>query len=149
MAVTSKTKSIYFELISPDKQLISENVLQVVAVAETGEFGILANHANMVVKLDSAPLRYTDMDGIDNIVAVLGGVLEVKDNHITVITDYAVLGADIDEAEAQQAADKAKAALEIRDKPKTNEEEKHLLLMEHQLKVEILKLKAARLHRDL
>ncbi len=149
MAVTSKTKKIYFELISPDKQLIAEDVLQVIAVGETGEIGILANHADMVVKLAQAPLRYEDLDGVENVVAVLGGVLEVKNNRITVITDYAVLGADIDEAAARLEADKARAALEIRDKPKSTEEEKQLVLMEQQLKVELLKLQTLRLYKSL
>ncbi len=149
MTVTSKIKTIHFELISPDKQLISENVLQVVAVGETGEFGILPDHADMVVKLDSAPLRYWGQDGVENVVAVLGGVLEVKDNRITVITDFAILGIDIDAAASEQAAQKAKKELEIRDKPKSSEEEKQLILMEHQLKIELLKIKAAQLYKNL
>ncbi len=149
MTVTSKIKTIAFELISPDKQLISENVLQVVAVGESGEFGILPNHADMVVKLDSAPLRYWGQDGVENVVAVLGGVLEVKGNSITVITDFAILGIDIDAAAAEQAAQKAQKQLEIRDKPRSTEEEKQLLLMEHQLKIELLKIRAAELYKNL
>lgn len=149
MAVTSKSNKIHLELISPDKQLISEDILQLIAVGETGEFGILPNHADMVVKLDSAPLRYRDQDGIDNVVAVLGGVLEIKNNSITVITDYAVLGADIDEAEAEQAAEKAKKEIEIHAQPRTSEEEKQLFLMEHELLKELLKLKAAQLYKSL
>ncbi len=149
MATLNDTKTIYFELISPEKQLIGENVSKIVAVTETGEIGILPKHADMVAKLDSAPLRYKSADGIESVVAVLGGVIEVKNNRVTVITDFAMMGADIDEAEAEQSAQKARTELEISNKPKTKEDQKQLALMELKLIRELVKLKAARLHRDL
>lgn len=149
MATASKYKTIYFELISPDKQLISEDVLRVVASSETGEIGILPNHADLVAKLGSAPLRYWDSRGTENVVAVLGGVIEVKDNRITVITDFAMLGAEIDAAEAEQDAQKARTELDIHDKPKSSEDQRQMALMELKLMRELLKLKTARLHKDL
>ncbi len=149
MATASKSKTIYFELISPDKQLIGEDVLRLVAVSETGEIGILPNHADMVAKLGSGPLRYWDSRNIESVVAVLGGVIEVKDNRITVITDFAMMGAEIDEAEAEHAAQKARTELEIRDKPKSSDDQRQLALMELKLIRELVKLKTARLHKDL
>ncbi len=149
MNSATKSKSIYFELISPDKQLVSEEVLDLVAVTKTGELGILPGHADIVAKLASAPLRYRDSQGRTVVIAVLGGVLEVQSNRITVITDFAMLGADIDLAESEQAALKARSELEIRHKPKSSEEQKQLALMELKLIRELVKLKTAKLHKDL
>lgn len=140
------TESIKFDLITQEKILLSTTVNKLVGISETGEFGILPKHADMLCKLDIAPLKYWE-NGKEEIAAVVNGVLEVKDNKITVITDYAELGADIDEVQANKAAEKAQAELDMLKKVDTNEKE--LLYAEYQLRREMMRLQVARLRKKL
>lgn len=133
-----------FELITPDGILIHEPISKVVAHSESGEIGILANHANLKSKLKSAPLRYVDVQGQQNYIAVLGGIIEVKNNKITILTDFAEKGSDINVAEAHKAADKARAEIQTLS-PKARREDKELLIAETQLQRELLRIQTAQL----
>jgi F-type H+-transporting ATPase subunit epsilon len=138
-------KTFQLEIITPEGTVLREEISNLVTVSSTGEIGILANHANMTSKLEAAPLRYTRSNGNQDTVAVIGGVCEIKDNKVTVISEYALKGIDVDEALAQQEAAKAKAALDMMKAGDTNQKE--LLLAEHKLKIELVKLQAARLRK--
>lgn len=142
----SNTESIQFDLITQDKVLLSTKVNKLVGVSETGEFGILPKHADMLCKLDIAPLKYWE-NGKEEIAAVVNGVLEVKDNKVTVITDYAELGADIDEVQANKAAEKAQSELEMLKEVDTHESK--LTLAEYRLRREMMRLRVAVLRKKL
>lgn len=147
--MATQTKTFHLELISPDKQLVSCEVVKLVAKSESGEVGILPGHADMVAKLAEAPLKFYRDDKDIEVVAVLGGVLEVKDDRVTVITDFAMFGTEIDEAQAAQEAEKVKTELQIQanSKSKNKDENRQLALMEYKLKTELLKLQAARMQK--
>ena len=50
-------------------------------------------------------------DNSEESIFVAGGLLEVQPNHVTVLSDTAIRGADLDEAQAEAARAKAKEAL--------------------------------------
>jgi len=141
-------KSMSFELVTPEGVLIKDSVKEVFAVTEIGEIGILHDHAEMRSKLKSAPVRYKYQDNKMEVVAVSGGVLEVSHNKITILTDYAIKGKDIDEAEAEKAAQLARAELQMLS-PDAKASDRDLLLAETRLQKELLKLQTARLVQNL
>ncbi len=135
------------ELITPDGILLEEPVSQVVAITEIGEVGILPNHADLKSKLKSAPLRYKNQAGKEGYVAVLGGILEVTKNKVTVITDFAEKSSEINETEAHKAAEIAKAKIQTLN-PDANVSDRDLLIAEMQLQKELLKLQTAQMAKS-
>ena len=147
--MATATKTFKLELITPEKVLLDIEVERLVAVTETGEIGVLAKHADMTCKLEPAPLKYWAPDGKKDILAVIGGILEVKDNKVTIITDFALNSSDIDEAKAQKAAEEAKADLQMRQqKARDNAIDKELVIAEYKLQKELIFLKTIRLKKN-
>ncbi len=139
------SKTFKFELITPGEVLISFDVDRIVAKSVSGEFGILPKHADMTAQLDFAPIRYW-YRGQEEFVAVMGGVLEIKDSKVTVISDYAKRGEDIDEAIAKKEADKAKSELDMLQGKDTNQKE--LVIAEHKLQRELMLLTTSQMRRN-
>lgn len=78
-----------FELISPDGILFKDEIRTLVATTETGEVGILYNHANFKSKLGKSSVQYILANGDRESMMVNGGILEVSNNRITILTDLA------------------------------------------------------------
>lgn len=144
----ANTTSFDFELITPEGTLLTDKVSELVAVTESGEIGILANHAALKSKLNSAPIRYKKPDGSQDLVAVLGGIIEVQNNKVLVVSEFAELGKNIDEAEADNKAKKAEAELQLLS-PDAKISDKDLVIAEARLQKELLLLQTARMRKKL
>jgi F-type H+-transporting ATPase subunit epsilon len=83
---------------------------QVVAVGPRGEFGVLADHINLVTSLLPGILRIYKEDGTAESWVISGGLAEVRDGAMTVLAGGAQSPATIDrgqaEAEEQEASRK-------------------------------------------
>ncbi len=96
------------KIITPERILLEKEVDEVSATAVDGSFAVLPDHEPLVTALALDVLRYK-AKGTEEVVAVLGGVLEVNNNTVTVLSDAAELGSEIDEARARQAEARAEA----------------------------------------
>lgn len=95
-------------IITPERIVLETNVMQVTACAVDGELSILPDHEPLVTPLSIDMLRYkTEKE--EEFAAVMGGILEVKNNEVTVLSDAAELDVEIDQARARQAREKAEA----------------------------------------
>ena len=106
------SKLMTLDIQTPERTVCCEQAEFVLARAVDGEVGILWNHAPLVVALDIAPLRYR-RDGVEHEVAVNGGIMEVKDNHITILTASAETEAEIDVRRAAAAKARAEERLQV------------------------------------
>jgi F-type H+-transporting ATPase subunit epsilon len=84
-----------FDLVSPEKRLVSETVDQVDLPGAEGDFGILAGHAPLVSALRPGVLVVHRQGGEEQIV-VTGGFAEVSPAGLTVLADFAVPIAEFD-----------------------------------------------------
>ena len=80
---------IVFELVSPEGILVSEEVKELVLRTESGEIGILKNHADLKSKVVAGTLKYKNLDNQAQSLEISGGVIEVSKNKITVLTNSA------------------------------------------------------------
>ncbi len=142
------SKLLEFELITPEGILLKNEIKGLVATTDTGEVGILYNHANFKAKLGKAPVQYTLENGSQDLVAVLGGILEVSNNHVTILTDFAEKSADINETQAHKAAEEAKIKFQTLN-PAASPTDAELLMAEVNLQKELLRLKTAQLRKQL
>ncbi len=104
-------------VVTPEEQALDETVSQVVLPAHDGLLGILSNRAPLLVKLGQGPLRVDLPSGQKQYFYVEGGVAQMKDNRLTLLTERAVPAEEID-AEAA-AAEYAEAAARVPTDAKT------------------------------
>jgi F-type H+-transporting ATPase subunit epsilon len=82
-----------------------------VATGEMGELGIAPRHAPLITRLKPGQVRLTLANGEEQLFYVSGGILEVQPQVVTVLTDTAIRGGDLDEAQAQKAKEEAERVL--------------------------------------
>jgi F-type H+-transporting ATPase subunit epsilon len=104
--------SLTLRLLTPQRQVIDEPVLQVVAEGALGQFGVLPDHAAYVTLLEPGPLTFRRPGGSEETLAVKGGYAEVRDNVVTVLADDVVPIDRIDAAQARADLEQTEAALE-------------------------------------
>ena len=97
-------------VVSPEGNVLKEDVEFVVLPGISGELGILPNHAPLISALDIGVVRYTVNDDIKRL-ALAGGFVEVADNSVTVLADTAELGTDVDLQRALKAKERAEKRL--------------------------------------
>jgi F-type H+-transporting ATPase subunit epsilon len=86
-----------FELVSPERLLLSAQVDMVVVPGTEGEFGVLAGHAPLVSTLRPGVISVHDEKSIQRIF-VRGGFAEVTAAGLTVLAEEAIDLADLDRA---------------------------------------------------
>lgn len=92
-----------FELVSPERLLLSEEVEQVTVPGTEGEFGVLAHHAPVMSALRPGLIKVTGGKAGTRNVFVWGGFAEVNQHGLTILAEEAQLLEDVDfEALAQR-----------------------------------------------
>ena len=102
--------TLQLEVVTPDKQVVSQAVDYVSAPGVEGEFGVLPNHVNLLSALAIGALRF-NAGGKSHNVFISGGFADVSNNTVTVLADAAELAEDIDQARAQAARERAEKRL--------------------------------------
>ena len=81
---------LHFELVTPDKLVMSDEVYMVVVPGTEGEFGVMAGHAPYMSTLRDGELAvYRSAGGQPEKIAVSGGFAEVSDRGLTVLAEGA------------------------------------------------------------
>jgi F-type H+-transporting ATPase subunit epsilon len=82
---------LHFELVTPEKLVLSEDVHMVVVPGTEGEFGVMAGHApGMATIKDDAELAvYRSPGAAPQKIRVSGGFAEVGDKGLTVLAESA------------------------------------------------------------
>ena len=78
---------------------------------EAGELGIYPRHTPLITRIRPGSVRIQKADGTEEFVFVAGGVLEVQPHAVTVLSDTAIRGKDLDEEKANEARRAAEEAL--------------------------------------
>src|SRR3546814_9833413 len=78
---------------------------------EAGELGILPGHTPLISRIRPGTVKIVRTDGGEENIFVAGGILEVQPGMVTVLADTAIRAADLDEARAVEAREKAEEAL--------------------------------------
>jgi len=101
--------TVEFELVSPERLLLSEQVAMVVVPGEDGNFGVLPGHAPLISTVRPGVIDvYASRAEVSARIFIAGGFAEVTPERCTVLAEEAVPVGDIDrEAAAQEVADLA------------------------------------------
>lgn len=99
------------DVVSAEKSLYTGQATFVVLPGESGELGVLPGHTPLITRIRPGLVKIVHEDKSEESIFVAGGLLEIQPDHVTVLSDTAIRGADLDEAQAEAARAKAKEAL--------------------------------------
>ena len=99
-------------IVTPEQQALDATVEQAILPAHDGLIGILTDRSPLLVKLGVGPLRVDLPGGQQRFFLVDGGVAQMKDNNLTVLTTLATPASEIkaETAKAQYAEAEARKA---------------------------------------
>ena len=112
--------TIHVDVVSAEESIFSGEAKFVALPGEAGELGIYPRHTPLITRIRPGAVRIETADGGEEFVFVAGGILEVQPSTVTVLSDTAIRGKDLDEekankskAAAEEALKKAKSDIDI------------------------------------
>ena len=112
------------EIVNPEKSfLVKEDVSEVVVPAFEGEMGILKDHISIISFLKPGVIKILSKSGDENYY-VEDGIVEFKNNNLSILTSSIFNLADLDKSKQQ---DLLKLAEEEASNPKINDQSKYLV----------------------
>ena len=102
---------ISFELVSPERLLLSEDVEMVVVPGIEGDFGVLIGHAPMISALRPGVINTYSGMTVEKSIFVGGGFAEVTGERCTVLAEEAMPVDEIDRAAAEKRLAAAREAV--------------------------------------
>ena len=107
--------TIHVDVVSAEQAIFSGIAEVVIVPAKMGEVGIYPQHAPMLTNIKPGSVRIKIPDQAkEEVIYVSGGMLEVQPGVVTILADTAVRGADLDEAKAIEAKQRAEEAMKDR-----------------------------------
>lgn len=103
--------TIHVDVVSAEESIYSGEARFVALPGESGELGIYPRHTPLITRIKAGSVRIEKADGSEEFVFVAGGILEVQPNCVTVLSDTAIRGKDLDEKKANAAKAAAEEAL--------------------------------------
>jgi len=91
-----------FELVSPEKLLVSQPVEMVVVPGAEGYFGVLPRHAPFISTLIPGVIQISEGGQVKERIFVAGGFAEVTEDRCTVLAETAIALGEIDRAAVEQ-----------------------------------------------
>ena len=95
--------TIQVDVVSAEAQVFSGQATFVALPGESGELGIMPGHTPLITRIKPGSVRIKLEDGSEEFIFVAGGILEVQPQHVTVLSDTAIRGKDLDDARAEAA----------------------------------------------
>lgn len=117
--------SLQCVVVTPEQQVMDEKITQAIVPAHDGLLGILTDRAPLLAKLGIGPLRIDLPGGQRRYFFVSGGVAQVKDNRLTILTTQAIPANEID-AEAARAEYAEAAARRVTDEKSFEERDRQM-----------------------
>ena len=103
--------TLQVNVVSAEESIFSGRARFVVLPGENGELGIYPRHLPLITRIRPGSVRIRMEDGKEEFVFVAGGILEVQPDCVTVLSDTAIRGKDLDEEKANTAKRQAEEAL--------------------------------------
>jgi F-type H+-transporting ATPase subunit epsilon len=95
-------EKLQFELVSPEKLLLSEAVEMVVVPGGEGNFGVLPGHALLISTVRPGVIDVYENNAVTERMFVSGGFAEVTPERCTVLADEVVPLSSLDRADIEQ-----------------------------------------------
>jgi F-type H+-transporting ATPase subunit epsilon len=108
--------AIQLVVVTPERQLFCENVVEVEVPGKDGQLGILPGHAPLMTELGIGALSYKVAASSQPVtIAVIQGFAEVLPDRVTILAETAERAEEIDLARAEAAKARAEKRLASND----------------------------------
>ena len=97
-----------FDLVSPERLLVSELVESVIIPGTEGEMTVMANHAPVMATIKPGVVAVKPASGTEQRYVVFGGFADILPEGCTLLAESAVAVADIDKADLASRIQDAK-----------------------------------------
>ena len=134
--------TLQVNVVSAEESIYSGRARFVALPGESGELGIYPRHTPLITRIKHGTVRIQDENGDEQLIFVAGGILEVQPNVVTVLSDTAIRGKDLDESKALAAKKEAEEAL------KSAKTEFDVALAQSELAIMAAQLAALRKYRE-
>jgi F-type H+-transporting ATPase subunit epsilon len=109
-------QAIELIVVTPERELLRESVVEVTIPGLDGAFGILPGHAPMITELGLGEMSYhTTTSSQPVLLSILRGFAEVLPDRVTVLAETAERAEEIDLERAQAAKSRAEQRLGSKD----------------------------------
>lgn len=97
---------MHLEIITPEKVVFSEEIEELIVPTVNGEIAILPHHVNLLTQLEPGEMTIKQKGKLHHL-AVTGGFLQIANDKISLLSDYAVRSEEIDAKKALEARERA------------------------------------------
>ncbi len=98
---------INFEIVTQEKTVLKEEILQVTVPTKAGEITVLANHVPLVSTITPGVIQIKKKDEKTEIISISGGFIEVLKDKVVILANTAERAEDIDIKRAEEAKKRA------------------------------------------
>ncbi len=102
--------ALQLDVITPERRLLSEQVDSVTLPGAGGELGILPGHTPLISELQTGVLSFARGAETRRLL-VSGGFVEVNEDRVSVLADFAEFPDEVDAARARQEREEAERRL--------------------------------------
>ena len=95
---------IQFELVSPEKKLMSEGLTMAVIPGTEGDFGVLSGHMPLIANIRTGVVEIyrESMNNVSERVFIAGGVADVTGGQCTILAEQAINVNDLDKTDIER-----------------------------------------------
>ena len=132
--------NLLLEIITPEKIVVTDEIDEAIVPTVNGEIAILPYHIGLVTQVAPGELIIKKNNRRQSI-AITEGFLEVNNNHISILANYAIQTDNINVEKAKVAKERAEKLM------KEKASDRDFRIAEGELRKAILELKVAYKHR--
>jgi len=125
------------EIVTPSRLLVQEQADELNIPGDLGYLGVLPGHTSLLTQLGHGELMYRRGEQ-RHYMALFGGYMEVRDDHVTVLADLAESTTDIDRVRAEAARDRALQRLQDRQTHDVDYERARSALMRALIRLQVV-----------
>mgnify|MGYP000479409491 CR=1 FL=1 len=103
----SKKKTIRFEIVTPERIVLKEDITQVTVPTRDGEITVLPKHIPLISILKPGVIEAKKEDDALEVMSVSGGFIEVLRDKVIILADTAERAEEIDIDRAEEARKRA------------------------------------------
>jgi F-type H+-transporting ATPase subunit epsilon len=130
--------SIELIVVTPERQIVREKVVEVVVPGLDGELGILPGHAPLITELGIGELRYRTSASANLVpLAIISGFAEVLPDRVTVLAETAERPEEIDVSRAEAALARAQKRVAAASDPNVDWDRASLALQRALIRIQV------------
>ena len=128
-------KTFKIKILTLGKIVMDSEIEKLFITLASGGVEILANHADSIFSTIPSITRIIDVDGNEQVLFTSRGVMNIKNNNVTLCCDSAEYKSDIDLERAKKSKERAERRINAQDKYNIDRAKEALLRAELRIKI--------------